>query len=295
MDLSIIIINYMTYSITINALESIFKNTKGIDYEVILLDNASENQDVSKFVDYLNKSNENVKLVKNAENSGFGKGNNIAVKQATGKYLVFFNSDCELTENTFKKCIDYMDGDNDIGVVGPRLMSPDGKLDNGCKRGFPTPKASFYYLIGMHKISKNPKFDRYKLFHLDEFKIAEVDAVSGAFLFTRKDIFEKVGGFDKNYFMYGEDLDFCHCVKEMGYKVIYNPDTGNVIHYRGESGKHRKFKTLYNFYEAMILFYNKYYKNKKNFLVTAAVYTAVGVMFLLKTIAGVFKKRDKTN
>ncbi|MBN1622871.1 MAG: glycosyltransferase family 2 protein, partial [Clostridia bacterium] len=293
MDISIIIINYMTYERTLGAIKSVVKHTEGLNYEIILVDNASQNQDACRLDEYLADGNYPVILIKNEKNVGFGRGNNMAVEKSSGKYLVFFNSDCELTENTFKKCFDFMEKDNSIGAIGPRLITPDGNLDSGCKRGFPTPSASFWYFIGMHRFSRNPRFDRYKLFHLDEFKMAEVDAISGAFLFTSRKIFDDAGGFDSQFFMYGEDLDLCRSIRLLGYRILYNPEMGNVVHYRGESGKHRKFKTVFNFYEAMILFYNKHYKRKGNILVTAAVYSAVGVMFIMKSLAGIFRIRKK--
>lgn len=293
MDLSIIIINYKTIEITLSAIESINRYTKDIEYEIIVLDNASGEAESEKLSKKLEQLSKNIIFIKGYKNIGFGKGNNLAVSKSKGKYIVFFNSDCELTGNTFKESLEHMEANKSVGAVGPRLTTPDGKLDSGCRRGFPTPSASFYYLIGMHKISTNPKFDKYKLFHADEFEQAKVDAISGAFFFTSREIFEQAGKFDKNYFMYGEDLDLCHSIKKLGKTIIYNPHLGNVIHHRGESGKHRKIKTLYNFYEAMILFYNKHYRTKRNFIVTILVYIGVGFLFIIKSTASIFKKKEK--
>lgn len=294
MDISIIIVNYMTYEKTVNTIESITRYTNGIKFEIILVDNGSKNDDAERLEKYTTNNNYKIKFIKNKENTGFSKGNNVAVKEAKGEYIIFLNSDTELTENSFYKAITYIRKNRDIGALGTRLVTPDGKLDHGCKRGFPTPSASLYYLLKMDKLFKNQrKYGAYKLSYLDEYEVNDVDAISGAFFLTSKKVLDKVGSFDNQFFMYGEDIDLCYRIKEAGYRIVYNPNIGTVIHYKGASGKKRRYKTIYHFYEAMIRFYNKHYRKKYNFLVTGTVYLAVGGLLIVKILSNILKFKDQ--
>ncbi len=289
MELSIIIINYMTFEKTVHSIESILRYTEGLKYEIILVDNASLNNDAKKLDKYINNNNLDIKLIKNSENVGFSIGNNMGIKEANGDYIAFLNSDIELTENSLLKALSYIKGNSDVGAIGCRLITPDGKLDHGCKRGFPTLKASLHYFLKLDKVFNDIKYDNYKLSHLNEHEINTVDVISGAFFVTSKRVLDEVGVFDDRFFMYGEDIDLCYRIKEKGYRVVYNPEVGTVVHYKGSSGKKRKYKTLYHFYESMILFYNKHYRKKYNFLVTIMVYLAVCVLFIIKLVSNSFK------
>lgn len=291
MDLSIIVVNYMTYEKTVNTISSIFMYTRGVDYEVILVDNGSKNNDSLKLGKYIKDNNLKVKYIQNKENLGFSKGNNIGIKKSKGQYIALLNSDTELTENSFNKAVTYLKDNKNVGALGCRLITPDGKLDHGCKRGFPTPEASIYYILKLDKFFKNNiKYGAYRLSYLNEHEINDVDVISGAFFVTTRKVLDKVGLLDERFFMYGEDIDLCFRIKENGYRIVYNPTIGTVIHYKGSSGKKRRLKTIYNFYEAMILFYNKHYRKKYNPVVTIIVYLSVGVLFITKALKNIFKR-----
>lgn len=288
MDLSVIIINYMTYEKTVNTINSVLKYTEGIEHEIILLDNGSESSQVAGLRKFISDKNTDIRFIENKKNIGFSKGNNIAINEAKGEYILFLNSDTELTENSLFKAIEHMKQNRDIGALGCRLVTPDGKLDHGCKRGFPTPEASLYYFLKLDKLFKDKvKYGAYRLNYLSEFEINDVDVISGAFFMTSKEVLEKAGVFDESFFMYGEDIDLCYRIKESGYRVVYNPEIGTVIHYKGSSGRKRRLRTIYNFCEAMILFYNKHYRKKYNLAVTVCVYLGVGVLFVAKAIKNI--------
>lgn len=281
----------MTYEKTVNTINSVIKHTIGLDYEIILIDNGSGNADPDKLDRYIKENHLDIKYIRNKNNLGFSKGNNIGIKEAKGEYIAFMNSDTELTDNSYLKAVEYMNENEDIGAIGCRLITPDGKLDHGCKRGFPTPEASMYYFLKLDKLfNNNIKYGAYKLSYLDEYKVHDVDAISGAFFVSTRKVLNKVGVLDERFFMYGEDIDLCYRIKESDYRVVYNPDIGTVIHYKGSSGKKRKFKTIYHFYEAMILFYNKHYKKGYNLLTTISVYSAIGILFIIKVIKNLFQR-----
>lgn len=273
MDLSIIIINFNTKDLTYQTIDSIMKNTTDIDYEIIVVDNSVDiNQRVS------NKHN-NMQIYY-TKNNGFGHACNEGAKTANGRYLLFLNSDTLINDNSLAKCVDYLNNNEDAGVLGARILLQDGTLDHGCKRGFPTPSAAFYYYLGLDKrYPKSIKFGAYRQTFLNEKETNEVDSVSGAFLMISKKLFDEINGFDEAFFMYGEDLDLCYRVKERGYKVIYFADAV-ITHLKGQSGLYKSSKTvIYHFYNAMIIFYNKHYKNKYNPLITLLIFSAVKIKY----------------
>ncbi len=284
MDLSVIIVNFNTRALTRQSIDSIIKNTSGIDYEIIVVDNSTEEDQK-----YTNADSKTVKVI-NVQNHGFGHACNIGAGISLGKYLLFLNSDTLINDNSLYKCIKYIEADSRIGVLGARILLRDGTLDHGCKRGFPTPMAALYYYTGMdRRFPESRKFGAYRQTFLNELEINEVDSVSGAFLMIGKEVYHKIKGFDEAFFMYGEDLDLCYRVKEEGKKVVYYPEAV-IIHLKGQSGLHKSSKTvIYHFYNAMILFYNKHYKGKYNIFTTTAIYSAIKIKYYLT----LFKSRRK--
>lgn len=220
---------------------------------------------------------QDIKYIYNEENLGFAKANNQAMKISKGRYVLLLNSDTIVKEDCIEKCIEYMDMNKTVGALGPKILLGNGELDHACKRGFPTPTASLYYMLGLDKKHPNePKYGQYQMTHLSNDEINEVDALTGAFMMVRKEVIDTVGVFDERFFMYGEDLDWCYRIKEAAWKIVYYPEA-LIIHLKGQSSKKkRKYKTIYQFHKTMIQFYNKHYMKKYNVFVTLAVY--VGVM-----------------
>jgi len=253
-------------------------------YEIILVDNASLDGSLEKlehnFKDLIYK--ENLILVESSENKGFSSGNNIGFQIAKGDYYVLINSDAELTGTTVQKAVEYLEMNPAIGALSARVINEHGELDEACKRGFPDPISSLYYYLRLGKLfPKESKYNQYKLNHLNEYDRHNVDAISGAFMVIPRCVLEETGTFDETFFMYGEDLDLCFRIKEKGYLICYNPDLGNVIHYKGQSGKRLKIKTTYEFYRAMCVFYNKHYKEVYplfvGWIIKASIWTLFGV------------------
>lgn len=266
MDLSIVVVNYNTDELTKDAIASVIKNTTTISYEIIVVDNSSTKSSLN-FDEY-----KNIKLFLNIENKGFGNACNFGASKSSGKYIMFLNSDTLVKANAIEKSIGYIKKHNNIGVLGLKTIFKDGNIDNGCKRGFPTPMASLYYFLGLDK--RHPENKKYGVYHqtfIDENKNSEVDAVSGSCMIIPRTVFDEINGFDEDFFMYGEDLDICYRIKQKGYKIIYFADA-EIIHLKGQSGLNKKSKkTIEHFYNAMNIFYDKHYKQKYNFLTNLIV------------------------
>lgn len=288
MDLSIIIVSYNTKELLKQTVDSVLNTSVGIEYEIIVVDNASSDGSVGM----LNDNYKGITVIENSDNVGFSKANNIGIKKSTGRYVLLLNSDTVVKENCFRDCLKYMEEHKDVGALGPRISLLDGRLDRACKRGFPTPEASLYYFLKLDKkYPQSEKYGRYNMTYLSEHETNEVDCLVGAFMMVRKEVIDKIGLLDEEFFMYGEDIDWCYRIKEAGYKNIYYP-VAEIIHYKGASSKKRKYMTIYEFHRAMILFYKKHYIQKYNLLVTIGVYSGVGLKLVLALTRNFFKRRS---
>ena len=267
--LSIIIINYNTKILTQNCIDSICLNTPNdFEYEIIVVDNSSDEKQIFP-------SSSAVKVIR-ANNLGFGHACNTGAKEANGDVLLMLNSDTLITDDSLMCAYNYLVSRDDIGILGAKLILEDKTMDHGSKRGFPTPSASLYYMLGLDKrFPDNPKFGQYRLNYLSENEINEVDCVSGAFMMIKTPLYEKLGGFDTQFFMYGEDIDICFRAKKMGAKVLFYPKA-TAIHLKGQSGLHTKSKkVLRYFYDSMTIFYKKNMAKDYNPLVNFAVYSGI--------------------
>lgn len=282
MDLSIIIVNYNVKEFLQNLLHSISKATTNISSEVIIVDNASDDGSI----ELLQEKFPLVKLIINKENLGFSKANNVGLKLAKGKFILLLNPDTIVQEDTFEKMINFFNENSEVGLAGCKILNPDGTLQLACRRSFPGPWTSFCKASGLSTLFPNSRlFARYNLTYLDENKSYEVDAISGSFMMIRSEVYEKIGGLDEIFFMYGEDLDWCYRVQKSGYKVYYYHST-QIIHYKGESTKRSSFDETKVFYEAMHLFVQKHLAS--SFLVEIILRTAI---IMRKFISFIAKKK----
>lgn len=285
MDLSIVIVNYNTKSLTAQTVDSVLQTAKETAFEIIVADNSTDS-------DQRYRNNDpRVTVLELAENKGFGHACNLGAAHARGDYLLFLNSDTIVGEAAIDRSAAYIRSDERIGILGIRTYLADGTFDAGCRRGFPTPMASLYYFLGFDK--KHPDSHKYGAYHqtfLREDETADTDCVSGAYLMMPRPLFENLGGFDEAFFMYGEDVDLCYRVKERGERVVYFAGA-QILHLKGSSGLRGKSKEIiYHFHNAMKLFYRKHYKKKYSIFVTAAVYLGIWAKYRLA-----LRKRAKAN
>ncbi len=277
MLLSIIIVNYKTYELTSQTLSSVFEQNFPYSYEVILVDNASYDGSIERIAIEFEHFNQ-LKIIKSDMNGGFAKGNNIGIRQAKGKYILLLNSDTMLDKDVLSRCVFFAKNykkktGKTIGALGGKVVLENGMLDHACKRGFPTPEASLYYLLNMDK--RNPKkYGAYRALDKPDDKICEVDCLTGAFMLIPQKVIRDVGMLDEDFFMYGEDIDWCFRIKEAGYKIVYYPRV-KITHFKGGSSKKRRTKVIFDFHNAMWLFYKKHYFSQYSILVSLLVYIGI--------------------
>jgi len=261
-ELSIVIVNYNVKDFLFDCLSSIENSKTNFDYEVIVVDNNSN--DFS--VEYLKPKFPKVKFIQLESNLGFAKANNIGLQQAKGKYILFLNPDTIINSDTLQVMKDYMDTHPEVYISGCKLLNPDGSFQLPCRRGFPTPWAAFSKLFGLQSLfPKSKLFARYNQTFLSTEETYYIDSVMGAFMFCRTDIIRQLKGFDEDFFMYGEDLDLCYRATKIGGKVAYVHST-STIHFKGESTKRSSIDEIKHFYEAMEIFVRKHYSYSRPFL-----------------------------
>lgn len=277
MDVSIIIVNYNTRELTLNCIQSVMESRVSYGYEIILVDNASNDGMIKAVAEKFPQ----VVCIANTDNVGFAKANNQGMRAARGRYILLLNSDTVVQPDTLEVMLRFMDEHPEVGASGCKIVLPDGSLDKACKRGFPTPSASFYYAFGFSKLFPHvPRFNQYQLGYLDPDQEYPIDSLVGAFMLVRREAIDQVGMLDEEFFMYGEDIDWCYRIKQGGWQNYYFPRT-QIIHYKGASSRKKPFKIIYEFHRAMILFHRKHYRSKYAWPVNVLVYAGVGLKFVL--------------
>ena len=276
MDLSVIIVNYKTRDKLRNCLRRVFESRTKFEYEVFVVDNDSRDGSVEMVRDEFPKT----KLIVNSENLGYAKANNQAARQTSSRYVLLLNPDVEIEPDTLEKILAYADVNPSVGICGCKILKPDGTLDKASRRSFPNLANSFLYLT----LGKSD----YHLALPDD-QIAEVDSVVGAFMLVRREVIDKVGLLDEDFFMYGEDIDWCWRAKAAGYKVIYAPVT-TVKHHKGSSSRKAPGRALYEFHRAMQIFYDKPYRKDYNFLINFFVSAGIWSRYVWKVFLNTLRK-----
>jgi GT2 family glycosyltransferase len=254
-SLSVIIVNYNVKYFLEQCLWSVRKAGIGLDLDIRVVDNAST--DGSRA--YLAPRFPEVVFYWSDVNLGFSKANNRALKDCRGDAILFLNPDTILPEDCFLKCLQYLDTHPDAGALGMRMLDGSGDFLRESKRGFPDPVTALYKLTGLATLfPRSPVFARYHMGHLDPAQVHETDVLAGAFMMVRRAVIERTGGFDEDYFMYGEDIDLSYRIRRAGWKNIYFP-LCPILHFKGESTRKGSLNYVRMFYGAMAVFARKHY------------------------------------
>ncbi|MFO7923228.1 MAG: glycosyltransferase [Bacteroidales bacterium] len=271
MKLSVIIVSYNVRNFLEQCLHSVIKAASGIESEVLVVDNNSEDHSA----EMVSGNFPEIKLISNKKNLGFSKANNQALTEAKGEYVLFLNPDTLVEEETFKVCIEFMDSHPGAGAMGVKMTDGKGRFLPESKRSVPTPLVAFYKISGLTALfPRSRRFGKYYLGHLDKNKIHEIEVLTGAFFFARREALDRVGWFDEDFFMYGEDIDLSCRLKQNNYSVYYHPGTG-IIHYKGESTRKSSINYVLIFYRAMAIYARKHFNLPGTFLLQFLLFLAI--------------------
>ena len=286
---SVIIVSYHTR----NLLQACLQNLLTLDEatEIIVVDNASGDGSAQLVADKF----PTVKLIHLSENRGLTVASNLGLAAATGEFILYLGSDAYPQAGVIQGMAQYMQQHPDVGIATAELRLRDGTLDMDAHRGFPTPWASLTHFSGLGKhFPRSPLFSQYFLGSRDLSRPHEIDLCISHFLLTRRALFAVVGKWDEDFFLYGEDVDFCYRTKAAGHKIMYLPQF-TVIHYKGASVGVRKqtsdiaratpetkLRVTQLSTKAMLLFYQKHLYQHYPWLLNTAVLTAIRLLGIIR-------------
>jgi GT2 family glycosyltransferase len=278
-DISICIVSYNVRDDLKECLSSITNNLKGIDAEVIVVDNASRDGSAAMARELFPK----FLVIESQENLGFAKANNVAFRNSHADVILFLNPDTVITGKGFKETFDYFISRKDLGAMGPKLLNADGSLQQGLRR-FP---GVFDTIVRFTFLRKLPFLNKlthdYRMRGFDFESVSEIDQISGAAFFVKKDVFARVGLFDENFFVFYEEVDLCRRIWESGFKIVYNPSM-EIIHKGGQSRKDNNNLVRSINIRSVLYYFRKHEKGWRKVLFLAAFKTLFTADILLELL-----------
>ena len=247
MKLSIVIVSYNVRNYLEQCLQSVKQALEGIEGEVFVVDNRSDDDSVET----VRTNYPWVRLIVNQENMGFSRANNIAIREASGEYVLLLNPDTIVEKDTLREVLGFMEEHPKAGGAGVMMHNADGSLAPESRRALPTPWVSCLKMLGFSK--------RYYMSHLPWDKPGRIEVISGAFCFLRRKALDEVGLLDEDFFMYGEDIDLSYRLLKGGWENWYLPYP--ITHFKGKSTQKSDYRYVHIFYKAMLIFFRKHYSH----------------------------------
>ncbi len=267
LDLEIIIVTFNSQfwlKKTLSSMSEFYLAKTKRTVQVTVVDNHSEDETLVM----LRREFKWVKVIELSSNLGFAAANNLAIAQSSATYVMLCNSDVEFTnQSNLDILLTYLDEHPQTGVITPRLEFTSGDIDRACHRGEPTLWASATHFLGLENLFPNSKFfSQYHQTYKDFNSFHTIDACSGAAMIVRQSLLKTVGMLDERFFMYAEDLDWCHRFRDEGHLIMFYPQV-KLIHHKNKSGiksssQKLAIKTRHHFYNTMLQYYDKYYRTK---------------------------------
>lgn len=285
MQLAIIIVNYKVPYFLEQCLYSVMRAAEGLDVTVVVVDNASGDGGV----EYLEPLFPSVQFIKNEENLGFAKANNLALRRLESRFVLFLNPDTIIAEDSLRVMLDFIKTDAAIGAIGVRMVDGKGIFLPESKRSFPSPWVSFTKLSGLAAVfPKSRLFNKYALGYLNEHQNHDVDVLAGACMMVRGDLLKRLQGFDESYFLYGEDVDLSHRIRQSGYRNVYFAQT-TILHFKGESSRNTTLARVRHFYGAMQVFVQKQYTAGAAKIFSVFLSVAIGLRGMLSAVKKILR------
>jgi len=287
MKLAVVIVNYNSKDFLSCCLKSLYRETRQTAFETVVVDNASSDRDFSA----LESSYPRLRFILNRQNLGFSTACNQAIRSADADFYLLINPDCLVEESAVDRCVDYLVNHPDVGILGCRVNNPDGTLQRACRRRIPTPSIALYRLSGLSRFfPRSRRFGAYDFGAVEDDQPHEVEAVSGSFLMFRREVLTTSGFLDEEFFLYGEDLDFCYRAGLAGWKILYYP-LARVIHVKRGSSSRNVDAATFHFYDAMRIFYRKHFHAQASPIERTLVYASIGGLHLGRRLLNSLRRR----
>ena len=274
---SVVIVTHNSRDLVRACLASLAEERALGPLEVIVVDNASKDDTGYAVATEFPW----VRLIVNRTNAGFARAINEGLAFARGEYLLLLNPDTVVPAGTIGRAVAELAARPPVGMLGVKLVRPDGSFDHACKRGFPTVLSALYYFTGLAgRFPDSPRFAQYTAAHLGVDEIGSIDAINGAFMLVRRSALDDVGELDERYWLWAEDLDWCHRFWEKNWVVLYWPEV-EVVHLKSASvGEHRSLRLNFAFHQSIWLFYKKHHAPHRSAALSALVAVGIWSKFL---------------
>jgi GT2 family glycosyltransferase len=271
-ELEVVVVSHGAEALLRRCLRSLAQHPAGVETRVTVVDSGSPDGTP----DMVAREFPEVRLLRR-DNIGFSAANNVALRESEAAAVLLLNPDTEVYAGTLEAALARLASEPRIGMVGVKLVTESGELDHACKRSFPTPLSALAHFTGVGRSGDaNGALSQYRATHLGDDEPGEVDAVNGAFMLCRAAAVQDVGLLDEGYWLYMEDLDWCHRFWDAGWKVFYEP-AGVALHVKGGSSTGRRApRQEIAFHRGMGRFYRRFDAPEHNPLLNAAVYAGIG-------------------
>ncbi len=287
--LTVVIVNYNSKDYLEKCVDSVYAQTQLKPLGVVVIDNASEDRDFSE----LQRRHASLQVICNDVNVGFSTACNQGIRHCPADFYLFLNPDCLVVEGAIDETLAFLESRPEVGIATCRVTNPDGSLQLACRRSIPRPSTALYRFLRLSRVfPRSKKFARYNLGYLDDNETHEVEAVSGSFLMFRKEILADAGFMDEDFFLYGEDLDFCYRAFLKGWKVFYFAGA-RVTHFKRRSSSRNSDISNYHYYKSMEIFYRKHFRSQAGPVQNAAVFAGIRFLHLINRVRRLVLKRDE--
>jgi GT2 family glycosyltransferase len=270
--LSVVIVAHNVVDLLRDCLRSVYASRAPFEFEVCVVDSGSDGSAGVVRAEFPGTT-----VLEAPDNPGFGAASNLGLRRARGAFCLLLNPDTVVPRDALARAAAALQADPGVGILGPKLVRADGRLDLACRRSFPTPWNALCHFLRLPRLFPAwPLVSRYNLTYLDPDESYDVDAIAGACMLLRREVLEQIGLHDETFWMYGEDLDVCWRSRARGWRTRYHPAV-EIVHLKGQSSKARSLRCTYEFFRAMAIFYHKHYAPQathlERVLVTAGIAT----------------------
>lgn len=279
-EVSVVIVSWKVRDLLDRCLRTLREADPELAMEIVVVDNDSRDGTMEMLAD----RHPGVAAVDAKANVGFSAGNNLGFARATGRTVLLLNPDTEVRPRAVSRLLAVLDSSPALGLVGPKIVLPSGKVQLPCARRFPTLVNQAIEILGLsHKYAKHPFFGSYRMSDWDHLDERDVEAISGCCMLVRRELVDRLGGLDASFFMYGEDLDFCWRARKAGCRIRYVP-SAEILHFSEQSSAQNESPMFVETFESMHKFFRKNRGPVHAFLYRAILAGASGVWIAAESV-----------